>query len=565
MDSKFDKVVLDIETDSLDAKTIHCICIQDYETGEFKDFIQEQGCEEFKQWHNQDRTYIMHNGISFDAPVLEKLLGITISLDKIIDTLLISQMTNAHRDGGHSLKAWGRRLKGSGKLQFKDFTEYSEEMLKYCRQDVNLTRKILLHLTPKISRFSKESVRLEHRIRRIIDQQEQKGFYLNVAKSNDLLEELKTKAEDIEQELEAIFPTVSTPRYHKTTGRRINDHVDKFNPNSRKQISDRLISQFKWEPKLFTPTGRPIVDEGVLKDLPYPEAKKLNQYLLYQKRVSQISSWLKAVSSDSRVHGRVITLGCVTGRMSHYGPNMAQIPASYSPYGKECRSVWTIENPDKYCLVGSDASSLELRCFAHYLNNKQFTEQVVDGDVHTYNQNIVGLPDRNTAKTWIYAFLYGAGDKKLGEIFGKDAEAGELSRKRYINKVDGMRQLTNTLNKLLRERKRQTGEYQLIAIDKRILLSRSIHASLNTLLQGCGAIICKQWLINIIDKVEHSKLEAHPVANIHDEVQFEVRKDHAEEFGLITKQAMKEVENQLSIRCPLDSEFSVGTAWDQTH
>ena len=133
-------------------------------------------------------------------------------------------MTNAHRDGGHSLKAWGRRLKGSGKLEFKDFTEYSEEMLKYCRQDVNLTRKILLHLTPKISRFSKESVRLEHRIRRIIDQQEQKGFYLNVAKSNDLLEELKTKAEDIEQELEAIFPTVSTPRYHKTTGRRINDY-----------------------------------------------------------------------------------------------------------------------------------------------------------------------------------------------------------------------------------------------------------------------------------------------------------------------------------------------------
>tara|TARA_R110002012_G_scaffold321162_1_gene547853 strand:+ start:59 stop:1756 length:1698 start_codon:yes stop_codon:yes gene_type:complete len=565
MDLKFNKVILDIETDSLDAKKIHCICVQDYETGEFKDFIQEQGCEEFKQWHNQDRTYIMHNGISFDAPVLEKLLGITISLDKIIDTLLISQMTNAHRDGGHSLKAWGKRLKGSGKLEFKDFTEYSEEMLKYCRQDVNLTRKILLHLTPIISKFSKESVRLEHKVRKIIDQQEKKGFYLDVSKATDLLEELKAKAEDIEKEFEVIFPTIITPRYHKISGKRINDQVDKFNPNSRKQIADRLIHKFKWEPQKFTPTGQPIVDEGVLKKLPYPEAKRLHEYLLYSKRVSQISSWLKAVGKDNRVHGRVITLGCVTGRMSHYGPNMAQIPASYSPYGKECRSVWTIEDPEKYCLVGSDASSLELRCFAHYLNNQQFTEQVVDGDVHTYNQNIVGLPDRNTAKTWIYAFLYGAGDKKLGQIFGKDAQAGELSRKRYINKVEGMRQLTGTLNKILRERKRQTGEYQLIAIDKRILLSRSIHASLNTLLQGCGAIICKQWLINIIEQVEQSKLDAIPVANIHDEVQFEVRKNQAEEFGLITKQAMKDVEQQLSIRCPLDSEFSIGTAWDQTH
>ena len=110
MDSKFDTVVLDIETDSLNATKIHCICVQDYATGEQKDFIQEQGCQEFKEFHNHERKYIMHNGISFDGPVLERLLGITIPLENIIDTLLISQMINAHIDGGHSLKSWGKKL-----------------------------------------------------------------------------------------------------------------------------------------------------------------------------------------------------------------------------------------------------------------------------------------------------------------------------------------------------------------------------------------------------------------------------------------------------------------------
>jgi len=565
MDSKFDTVVLDIETDSLDATKIHCICIQDYATGEHKDFIQEQGCEEFKEFHNHERKYIMHNGISFDGPVLERLLGITIPLENIIDTLIISQMINAHIDGGHSLKSWGKKLTRGGKLEFKDFDEYSEEMLKYCQQDVNVTRKLMQHLAPKITRFSVESVRMEHRIRRIIDQQEKNGFYLNVNKAHDLLEELKTKSEDLNRDLQTIFPTIYTPRFHKTTGKPLKDHVDEFNPSSRKQIAERLQKKYNWVPTKTTPTGLPVIDEKVLKELEYPEAKMIAEYLLYEKRVSQIQSWLKNVKDDNRVHGRVITLGCVTSRMSHYGPNMAQVPASYSPYGKECRSLWTIENPDKYCLVGSDASGLELRCFAHYLQNPKFTEQVVDGDIHTYNQNIIGLKDRPTAKTWVYAFIYGAGDAKLGQIVGGNTEAGLASRKRFINKVKGMKTLTNNLINLLQQRKRKYGEYQLVALDKRILLARSIHSSLNTLIQGAGAIICKQWLLNIIDEVDKQNVDAKPVANVHDEVQFEVRKEQAVDFGNITKEAMKRVEKQFDLRCPLDSEYSIGTTWKETH
>jgi len=572
MDSKFNTVVLDIETDSLDATKIHCICVQDYETGMMKNFRQEEGCREFIGWHNmyyakngKFRKYIMHNGVSFDAPVLERLLHIRIPIEYIVDTLLLSQMINAHREGGHSLKAWGKRLDSGNKIDFKDFSEFSEEMVTYCQQDVHITRLLMQHLAPKISRFGKESVRMEHRVRRIIDQQEDNGFHLNINKAHDLLEELKTKAEDLKKELQTIFPTIHTPRFHKTTGRALKDHVDEFNPSSRKQIAERLQKKYQWVPTKTTPTGLPVIDEQVLKGLDYPEAKTIAKYLLFEKRVSQIKSWLKNVKDDSKVHGRVITLGCVTSRMSHYGPNMAQVPASYSPYGKECRSLWTVSDPDKYCLVGSDASGLELRCFAHYLRNPKFTEQVVDGDIHTYNQKIIGLKDRPTAKTWVYAFIYGAGDTKLGQIVGGDTVAGLESRKRFINKVNGMKTLNQTLIRFLRERKRKYGEYQLVALDKRILLARSIHSSLNTLIQGAGAIICKQWLINIIDEAVKQNLDAKPVANVHDEVQFEVRKSHAEEFGNITKEAMKHVEKQFDLRCPLDSEYSIGTTWEETH
>ena len=129
----------------------------------------------------------------------------------------------------------------------------------------------------------------------------------------------------------------------------------------------------------------------------------------------------------------------------------------------------------------------------------------------------------------------------------------------------GLGFLGSNLINLLQRRKRKYGEYQLVALDKRILLARSIHSSLNTLIQGAGAIICKQWLLNIIDEVDKQNVDAKPVANVHDEVQFEVRKEQAVDFGNITKEAMKRVEKQFNLRCPLDSEYSIGTTWKETH
>ena len=561
MQSSFKHTVLDIETDDLEATKIHCICCMDFETGETKEFIDNY--DEFVAFHDAapTRIYIMHNGVSFDGPVMCKLLGIELPPDRIWDTMLASQLIQPHRDGGHSLKAWGERLKCE-KIDFKDsFETYSNEMLYYCRQDVALTRKLAQHLQPLLKPFGKEPVRLEHTVRHIITEQENTGFYLDQKKASMLMADLEDSSGQIKQDLQKIFPPIITERYSDKTGKRLKDNIETFNPNSRQQIVKRLMAVgWKPNPKKLTPKGQPIIDESVLSEISLPEAKKMSEFLLQQKRVSQIKSWLEAVGSDGRVHGRVLTIGCVTHRMSHYSPNMAQIPASYSPYGPECRDCWTVEDPVKYCLVGSDASSLEIRCFAHYLDNKEYTDIVVDGDIHTVHKEALGLEDRSLCKTWLYAYIYGAGNEKLGNVVGQGLAEGKRLREKFESSFPMIKTLKDKITQMIR-----MNHGNIKAIDGRLLECRSEHSALNVLLQSCGSIVCKHFLCQIDKAVKEKKLDARPVANVHDEVQWEVYRNHAEEFGLITKQAMKEAEKILNFNCPLDSEFQIGTTWKETH
>ena len=122
--------------------------------------------------------------------------------------------------------------------------------------------------------------------------------------------------------------------------------MKEFNLGSRQQIA-RYLRYFGWKPTKFTEHGQPIVDEKVLQGITdIPEAELIKEFLLLQKRIAQVESWVEAVARDGRVHGRVITNGAITGRMSHQSPNMAQVPAVYSPYGKECRELWVV--PEGY-------------------------------------------------------------------------------------------------------------------------------------------------------------------------------------------------------------------------
>jgi len=243
--------------------------------------------------------------------------------------------------------------------------------------------------------------------------------------------------------------------------------------------------------------------------------------------------------------------------MAHYSPNMAQIPAVYSPYGRECRSVWITTN-DNYKLVGCDASSLELRCLAHYMNDSDFTKEVVNGDIHTANQKMAGLDTRDQAKTFIYALIYGAGPEKIGSIVGGGAKEGKKIMDRFMKNMPALKFLRENVAKA-------SASGYIRGLDGRLLKVRQQHAAVNLLLQGAGAIICKEWLRQITLAVRQGAYDYRLVASIHDEYQFEVRADQAERFGEATQRAMKYVEENLKVRCPLDSEYKIGNNWAETH
>ena len=540
--------IVDIETDSLDATLIHCIVARSYSDGKEKVWVGDE-CKEFASWSKMIDKFIMHNGVSFDAPILNRLTGSTIKPSQVRDTLIESQLYNPVRDGGHSLASWGERLKFP-KGDFHTFDMYTPEMLEYCRQDVRLTHKVAKELEEEGKKFSSKSYDLELKVRAIVDQQEKNGFSFNLREAMSFLATLEEEQHDLENQAQEMFKPREVQL--KTKVKYI-----PFNIASRKQIAERL-EELGWKPKKKTDKGNVIVSEEILDTINMKEAKMFSRYFLLQKRTGLIKAWIEACQDDDKVRGRVMTLRTITGRMAHNSPNMAQVPAVYSPYGKECRSLWTVSNPDTHVLIGTDASGLELRCLAHYMNDADFTNEVLNGDVHTANMKAAGLTDRDQAKTFIYAFLYGAGPAKIGKVVGGSAKAGQQLITKFLTNMPKLKELRENVVEAS-----QVGTIE--ALDGRLLHIRADYASLNTLLQGAGAIICKQWLVHITERIHKSGVDAKLVASIHDEYQFEVAKRDANKFGQITKDAMKETEKTLNVKCPLDCDFKIGTTWMETH
>ena len=543
------KAIVDIETDKLDATKIHCIVAQNYYTGQVHQWVGEN-CSRFNEWSKKVDQFIMHNGLSFDAPVLNRLIGSSIRPNQIRDTLIESQLYNPIRDGGHSLESWGKRLSYK-KLEIDSFDEYNQDMLLYCMRDAELTRKLAVQLEVEGKRFDPKAYQLERDIRVIVDKQQQNGFAFNMMEGQLLLARLEDEMYKLEEWADTTFP----PRklQLKTKIKEI-----PFNIASRKQIAERLM-ELGWKPTKYTDKDNIIVNEEVLSKIKnMPEAEMFSRYFLLQKRTGLLKSWIQECDETERVHGRVLTLRTVTGRMAHHSPNMAQVPAVYSPYGKECRSLWTVSNPETHQLVGTDASGLELRCLAHYMNDPKFTDEVLTGDVHTANQKAAGLKTRDQAKTFIYAFLYGAGAAKIGKVVGGGSGVGQTLIKKFLKNMPALRVLRSNIQEAAKE-----GNIE--GLDGRRLQIRHEHAALNTLLQGAGAIVCKQWLVEMDKKVRKAGLDAKLVASVHDEYQFEVAKPDIKRFSQITKDAMHKTQKVFNLRCELDSDYKVGNNWAETH
>ena len=548
------KIVLDIETNSTHNK-IWLVVTRDIETGAVVSWKEANGLQKYL---DSCDLIIMHNGICFDAPVLRETWKVLMKPSQVCDTLVLSRLLSPSLEGGHSLAAWGQRL-GFPKDDFSDWDGgLTPEMEKYCIQDTLVTEKLYNHLVLELKqqKFDKRSIDLEHKVQAIIAKQERNGFKLDEKKATILLSELQSKLSAIEVEMQSIFPTKTIERVSEKTGKPLKAKVEVFNPGSRKQIGERLIEK-GWKPDKFTETGQPIVDEGTLEGLDIPEAKAINEYLMLQKRVAQIESWLKALGSDGRVHGKVITNGAVTGRMTHMSPNMAQVPNSGSPYGEDCRDLWTVDKGKK--LVGIDASGLELRMLAHYMQDDAYTSEVVSGDIHTANQKAAGLATRNQAKVFIYAFCYGAGDAKIGTIVGGSAKEGQELKSRFLKNIPSLKELREKVSRVAKN----TGT--LPGLDGRRLQVRSDHAALNTLLQSAGAIVMKQALVILNDELRRAKIDYKFVANVHDEWQIEVEESRAEEAGKLGAKAIELAGKELKMRCPLAGEYKVGNSWKETH
>tara|TARA_B100001939_G_scaffold345516_1_gene362273 strand:- start:1133 stop:2776 length:1644 start_codon:yes stop_codon:yes gene_type:complete len=499
------------------------------------------------------KILVAHNGIAFDFPVLNKVWGLKIKLHQVLDTLVLSRLLNPMRTK-HSLAAWGEDL-GFPKTEFNQFDQYSEEMRQYCINDVKVLERVYNQLLKEKEShgFDEESIQLEHEVSSVISKQVSRGFRLDVEGCKRLCGVLSGRMEEICERLQESFQPIVHKRVSEKTGKQLKDSIEVFNPASRQQISKRLQG-IGWKPKKYTEKGSVIVDESVLRGVNIPEAKLICEYLLLQKRLSQVTSWIEAVSDKHRVHGKVITNGAVTGRMTHHSPNLAQIPSVHAEYGSECREQWVVD--PGYKLVGIDASGLELRMLAHYMEDEEYTKEVVDGDIHTKNQLAAGLDTRAKAKTFIYAFLYGAGPKKIGSITGTN---GTVIIDKFMKNVPALAKLREKIAVNLRNKGSLPG------LDGRRLFIRSEHAALNTLLQGAGAVVMKKALV-IFDKyIKLHELDAHFVANVHDEWQLEVKEEEAELVGQLGVKAIVEAGKALRLNCPLDGEYKVGDNWKQTH
>jgi len=429
-------LVFDLESDGLYDKVtkVHCIVIHDIGSNETFSYGPDCIADAIAHLATAD-VLIGHNIIFYDIPVLNKLYSFT-TTSKIIDTLICTRLiwpkeklyeldleqyseVPPHLRGSASLKTWGWRL-ADHKIEFKDFSEYSSEMLAYCKQDVVVTTKLWDHIVKQSYPLS--ALKVEHDFAIAINKQIRAGIPFDVDACLDLVDDLRTKQSKLEAELKEVFPPIQhhtwfTPKVNNKNRGYVKGvpfekiRTEQFNPGSRQQIVDRLKQKYGWQPEKTTEKGNPILDDEVLEKLPYPEAKPMAEYMLVKKRLGQIAdgnnAWLKLVNHDSgRMHGDVVTNGCVTGRCAHRYPNMGQVPAGYSAYGKECRSLF--HAPQGWNMIGIDAKALELRCLAGYLalyDDGEYARVVTnpDIDIHVYNQERFGVATRDISKRLLYA------------------------------------------------------------------------------------------------------------------------------------------------------------------
>lgn len=590
---------LDIEADSLTPTVIHCVCVRNIGTNEELTFTSK---DTFLSWLRDEFCLVGHNILSFDLPWLSRLWGLPdVWFSRCVDTLVLSYLYHPALDGGHSLDEYGRRLKFP-KVEFSDFSKFTQQMEEYCRQDVRLCLRVYKALVTRMTKlgYSELSCDIEHKIRHVINEQQDNGFWFDEKRARDFLVHLRGIQSDLTTKIQKLFPP---DRVLVKGGRRLRNkkggftsQFDKdaaryevvidesgetysvyqqveFNIGSPQQRVERL-TRLGWEPDKFTKKGFPQVDEDSLVRFAEvsgrPEVASMAEWLVLQGRSSMIETWLQNLGSDSRIHGKILTCGATTRRMTHSNPNTANIPSgAKAKYGHECRSCWGVQPGSGLVLVGYDAAGLETAGLCHYLNNPKATEILLrpkPDDIHTSNARrlteALGRPiDREWgAKTSWYAWLYGAYPPKLGTIVKGPPSDGEIVIETFFRNVPGLKRLIDGIQY---EWKSSSG--RLETIDSGYVVCPNISAALNYKIQSAGAIVMKMTSILLREEAAKIGLWFRKVGDIHDEGQLEVRAEDASHLGNLAVDCIRNAGRLLKFNVALDGDFKVGNSWAETH
>lgn len=565
----------DIEGNGIGRKCtrVHCMWIKDRQTKEKWGFRPHEIGAGIKKLQEADVLWA-HNGAAYDKPVLERLYRC--QLPPVRDTLVISKILypdiKNHPIGDNKLESWGKHL-GTLKGEYEGgWDEFNEEMFFYCEQDVEVQDALVSHLAPRIEEYRFPEL-LETKVATFIGEQIDNGISFDREACDLLEQELISAMARIEDELQIAFPPL--PIQLKT---KVKYQV--FNPGSRKQIAERLIAKYGWKPTKRTeptknfPEGQVQIDEKVLEDMPYPEAALLNRWNLMKKRIEHVDAWIANYEDHGtgRIHGFVNPLGCVSSRMSHSGPNLAQVTkvvmdkATKKPltgeaggWGWDSRKLFRAS--EGKVMVGADLSGLELRCLANRMwawDNGAYAKVLLEGDIHTTNMEAAGLTSRDNAKTFIYALLYGAGDEKIGKIVSGTKNDGARLRSQFLSNLPALASLLSFVHMRTERFK------SLVGIDGRLIPVRSKHMALNTQLQSDGAIIAKVAFVLAYPTLTR-QMGVKFLLNIHDEFQVECDPEKADAVGQALVESMQKAGTVLGCKIPITGEYKIGNNWAETH
>jgi DNA polymerase-1 len=642
------RILFDVEGDGLlsTVTKLHCVCTVDVDTGEEQQF-GPGGIHAALEYLKTADILIAHFGIGYDFPVLKKLYGFEVPEEKQLDTVVVARLLYPHiKDldaarnqqrllegretmgsnyGRQSIEAWGIRL-NQPKLHadIEDWSEWTAEMQERCMGDVRTCLALWRYLNLDNSGASQDAIKLEHRVARVCQAITADGWPFDERAAHKLHADLLDAKHNIEvklreqfggwyQEVSQFTPKKDNASRGYVAGAAFTKIAwTEFNPQSARHL-ERCLTALGWKPTVFTDSGQPVFDEETIEAIAaeHPEAKGITEYKMICKRLGQLAegeqAWLKKVGEDGRIHASYNPMGTVTGRAAHYDPNIAQVPSCASPYGHECRSLFTV--PEGWVMVGADMEGLEGRCQAHYMaktDGGAFGRVLLQGDAHWENAIALGLAEgprdkenrlhtlvREGSKRWYYAWIYGSGTEKSGRIIldccrGIAAENpawGYLFDK-YFSDGTGERQLkkvgrslqevflrkTPALGILIRKIKDLAERVgYLPGLDGRRVPVRSAHSAFNALLQSAGAVLCKRWLADADDALRAEGLvkgwsgDYVILGWIHDEIQIACRDGHQDTVGRLLTSTACSAGSSYGFRIPLASTYKVGRTWAGTH